>query len=299
MITATDLLHHTDLSSTTAIVTGGYSGLGLETTRALSAAGATVIVPARRPDVAATALAGVPQVEIASLDLADLDSVREFAASVVDSGRPIQLLVNNAGIMAAPETRIGPGWESQFAINHLGPFTLTTQLWPALAAQGARVVTVGSGVSGIQWDDVQFERSYDKWTAYLQSKTANRLFALELDRRGAAHGVRSFSVAPGYILTPLQRHLALSEMVEAGWIDENGDQLDPSFRTPAQGAVPTLFAATATDLAGGQHIEWSDGDDSPVIAPLTDSVAGADASRLWDLSVELTGAGASVPAWVS
>ena len=298
MITSTTLLSTTDLTGTLAIVTGGASGLGLETTRALTAAGAQVIVPARDAAKAATALAGVPGVEVEQLDLADLGSVRALAGRILDSGRPVHLLVNNAGIMAAPETRVGDGWESQFATNHLGHFALTTLLWPALVAGHARVVTVASGVSGIQWDDVQFERGYDKWTAYLQSKTANRLFALELDRRGAAHGVRSFSVAPGYILTPLQRHLSRAEMVEAGWVDEHGQQLDPSFRSPAEGAVPSLFAATAAGLAGGSHIEWSD-DDAPVIAPLADSVTEADAARLWDLSVELTGAGASVPEWVS
>ncbi len=259
--TATEVLAGIDLSGKFAIVTGGYSGLGLATTRALAAAGARVLVPARRTDVAREAVAGIAGVEVDELDLADLDSVRNFADRVLESGRPIDILINNAGIMATPLTRVGEGWEAQFATNHLGHFALVNRLWPALTADGgARVVVTASGAGEtprINWDDVHFENGYDKWAAYSQSKSANILFAAELDRLGRAAGVRAFSVNPGYILTPLQRHLSKEEMVGAGWIDENGTALLPEFRAPEQGAATQVWAATSPRLAdaGGGYCQ--------------------------------------------
>jgi NAD(P)-dependent dehydrogenase (short-subunit alcohol dehydrogenase family) len=187
-----------DLSGKLAVVTGGYSGIGIEDVRAFSAAGAAVVVPARRPDQARAALSGVERVEVHELDLANPDSVRAFSERFLRSDRPIDVLVNNAGIMANPETRVGAGWESQFATNHLGHFALTNRLWPALA-DGARVISVSSRLhkaSPIQWDDLQFERGYDKWQAYGQSKTANVLLAVELDRLAESAGVRAFAVYP-------------------------------------------------------------------------------------------------------
>lgn len=138
--TAEDVLRDMDLSGQLAIVTGGYSGLGLETTRALVNAGARVVVTARRPAVAKEALSGLEGVEIDALDLADLSSVRAFAERFLASDRNIDMLILNAGIMACPETRVGPGWEAQFATNHLGHFALTNLLWPALASQGEHVL---------------------------------------------------------------------------------------------------------------------------------------------------------------
>lgn len=149
------------------------------------------------------------------------------------------MLILNAGIMACPETRVGPGWEAQFATNHLGHFALTNLLWPALASQGgARVVSLASAghhFSPIRWDDIQFEHGYEKFPAYGQSKTATILFSVELDRRGAEHGVRAFSVHPGGIMTPLQRHMPKEEMIALGWIDESGQVANPAFKTPEQG----------------------------------------------------------------
>ena len=175
-----------DLSGKTAIVTGGYSGLGLETTKALAYAGARVIVTARRPDVAREALLGLDEVEVQALDLAELACVRRFAEAFSASRRRADIVINNAGVMACPETRVGPGWEAQFATNHLGHYALVNLLWPSLA-DDARVVAVSSAghhYSAIRWDDVQFERGYDKWLAYAQSKTANALFAIQLDALG-------------------------------------------------------------------------------------------------------------------
>ena len=179
--TAADVLRGIDLTGQLALVTGGYSGLGLETTRALAGAGAQVVVPARRREAAEQALAGIDRIEVDELDLADLDSVRRFAERFTATGRTIDLVINNAAIMACPETRVGPGWEAQFATNHLGHFALVNRLWPAIASGGARVVSVSSSGhrnSDIRWDDVMFEQGYDKWQAYGQAKTANALFAV-------------------------------------------------------------------------------------------------------------------------
>ncbi|MGV9787335.1 SDR family NAD(P)-dependent oxidoreductase [Streptomyces sp. NPDC003435] len=299
--TADEVLRGIDLTGKLAIVTGGYSGLGLETTRALAKAGAHVVVPARRPDAAREALAGIDGVEVDELDLGDLDSVRGFAERFLASGRTIDFLIDNAGIMACPETRVGPGWETQFATNHLGHYALANRLWPALASgDGARVVSVssrGHHLSPVRWDDVQWTEGYDKWQAYGQAKTANALFALQLDTLGRDSGVRAFSLHPGGIMTPLQRHLPKEEMVERGWIDEQGNPLNPAgFKTPEQGAATQVWAATSPQLdgLGGLYLEDcdiaepapEDGGWSGVKDWATDP---EQAARLWTLSAELTG----------
>ncbi|MEU3961509.1 SDR family NAD(P)-dependent oxidoreductase [Streptomyces buecherae] len=299
--TTDDVLRGIDLTGTLAIVTGGYSGLGRETTRALTGAGARVIVPARRRAVAERALAGVDGVEVDELDLADLASVRAFAERVLASGRPVDILVNSAAVMACPETRVGRGWEAQFATNHLGHFALVNHLWPALAAGGGgRVVSVSSAghhLSDIRWDDPHFTRGYDRWLAYGQAKTANVLLAVHLDARGRDAGVRAFALHPGAILTPLQRHMTRREMLDRGWIDEAGTPAE-SFKTPEQGAATQVWAATSPLLAGlgGVYCEDCDiaevcGDDA---APMSGGVRGyavdpRQAARLWALSAELTG----------
>lgn len=238
--TTAEVLAGIDLTGNTALVTGGYSGLGLEVTRALVGSGARVIVPARRLSEASQALSTFGNdVTIVGMDLADLASVAEAGKRIVDIGQPIDIAILAAGIMATPETRVGEGWEAQFAVNHLGHFALIQHLWPLLAP-GSRIVAVSSGahaITGIRWDDIHFEKGYDKWQAYGQSKCANVLFALELDRRGASRGIRAVSVHPGSILTPLQRHLGKEEMVAAGWIDADGALIDPEFKTPEQGAA--------------------------------------------------------------
>ncbi|GAA4081393.1 SDR family NAD(P)-dependent oxidoreductase [Streptomyces shaanxiensis] len=301
--TADDVLAGTDLTGKLAIVTGGYSGIGLETTRALTRAGARVVVPARRPEDAREALEGVPGVEVDELDLADLESVRGFADRFLTSGRTVDFVINSAGVMACPETRVGPGWEAQFAINHLGHFALVNRLWPALEPGGARVVAVSSGghhLTGVRWDDVHWQQGYDKWAAYGQAKTANVLFAVHLDRLAESVGVRAFALHPGAILTPLQRHMAQEEMVERGWIDENGTPLNPEgFKSPQQGAATQVWAATSPQLAGlgGVYLE-----DCEVAepAPADGAMRGVkdwavdpeQAARLWELSAELTGVNA-------
>ncbi|MFC5213701.1 SDR family NAD(P)-dependent oxidoreductase [Streptomyces coerulescens] len=298
--TADDVLAGIDLTGKLAVVTGGYSGLGLETTRALTQAGARVVVPARRRATAEKALAGLDGVEVDELDLGDLQSVRGFAERFLASGRTIDFVIDNAGIMACPETRVGPGWEAQFATNHLGHFALVNRLWPAIEQGGARVVSVssrGHHLSGIRWDDVHWRQGYDKWEAYGQAKTANVLFAVHLDRLAADRGVRAFALHPGGILTPLQRHLRTEEMVERGWIDEQGNALNPEgFKSPEQGAATQVWAATSPQLdgMGGVYLEDCDiaepavdGEErSGVMAWATDP---EQAARLWALSAELTG----------
>jgi NAD(P)-dependent dehydrogenase (short-subunit alcohol dehydrogenase family) len=299
--TAADVLAGIDLDGKLAVVTGGASGLGLATTRALAAAGARVVVAVRNPAAARDALTGVSRVEVEELDLADLASVSAFAGRFLASGRSIDVLIANAGIMACPETRVGPGWEAQFATNHLGHYALVNHLAGPLATDGgARVVVLSSGVGEtptIHWDDVQFTSGYDKWQAYGQSKAANALFATQLDILGRSAGVRAFSVNPGYILTPLQRHLTTQEMVDAGWIDEHGTPLLPQFRAPEQGAATQVWAATSPQLAGagGDYCEAcrrARRFDRP------EELAAA--ARLWALSADLTGidafAGPIVPA---
>ncbi|WP_369251371.1 SDR family NAD(P)-dependent oxidoreductase [Streptomyces sp. R41] len=302
--TADDVLQGIDLSGKLAIVTGGYSGLGLETTRSLAKAGARVVVPARRPAVAREALDGIQGVETDELDLGDLESVRAFAERFLASGRVVDFVINNAGIMACPETRVGPGWEAQFATNHLGHYALVNRLWPAIEPGGARVVSVsstGHHASGIRWDDVHWRHGYDKWEAYGQAKTANVLFAVHLDKLGRESGVRAFSLHPGGILTPLQRHLPKEEMVERGWIDENGNLLHPEiFKTPEQGAATQVWAATSPQLAGMGGVYCEDCDiaepapeDEEMRFGVKDyAVDPEQAARLWELSAELTGVNA-------
>jgi NAD(P)-dependent dehydrogenase (short-subunit alcohol dehydrogenase family) len=304
--TAREAVAGLDLSGKLAIVTGGYSGLGFETVKALAGAGAHVVVPARRRAQAEDVLAGVDSVEVDELDLSDQASVHAFADRFLASGRKLEILINNAAVMACPETRVAHNWELQIATNHLGHYTLTNLLWPALTTGGgARVVSLtstGHKITGIHFDDPMFEREpYDKWVAYGQAKTANSLFAVELDERGQRAGVRAFAVHPGGIFTPLQRHLPKEEMIAAGWLDEDGTP-DERFKTPEQGASTSVWAATSPQLdgMGGVYCENCD------IAEPTDfespmaryqgvnphAIDHEAAARLWELSAELTGVNA-------
>lgn len=308
------ILRGHNLTGRVAIVTGGYSGLGAETVRALAKAGATIIVPARDMSRAHAALVDVlGDVHIASMDLADLDSVNGFAEEFCTQYDRLDLLINNAGIMACPETRIGPhGWEQQFGVNHLGHFALTKALLPLLQKTAqqprsdVRVVALSSTahkMSDIRWDDPHFRAGdYDKWQAYGQSKTANALFAVALNARLAEHGGRAFSVHPGGILTPLQRHLPREEMIALGWLNEDGaiaEAVAKMFKTPAQGAGTTLWAATSPKLAKKGGVYCEDCDIAALANPQNPlrykhvepyAVDAKSAERLWAMSEEMIAA---------
>ncbi len=297
--TAIEVVAGLDLSGKTAVVTGGYSGLGLETVRALASAGARVIVGARRPDAASEALADMSgAVEVMALDLSDPASIDWFGAGF--SG-PLDILVNNAAVMANPLTRDKRGYESQFATNHLGHFQLVARLWDALVkAKGARVVSlssIGHRICGVNLDDPSFETTpYDKWQAYGRAKSANSLLALELDARGQRDSIRAFAVHPGGIMTNLQRFLPREEQIAMGWIDEAG-KVNQLFKTPEQGAATSVWCATSSMLndLGGVYCEdcdvaalWQKGN-SPYSGVHAHAVDPAISEALWTLSEKMTG----------
>ncbi|MEL6255037.1 MAG: oxidoreductase [Bacteroidota bacterium] len=299
---AQEVVADVDLSGKTAVVTGGYSGIGTETVKALAGAGAKVIVAARRPEVAQENLADVEgSVSIVALDLGKPDSIDAFVQEVSEQNDEIHLLINNAAIMANPLTRDDRGYESQFATNHLGHFQLTAGLWPLLEkAENARVVALSSSahrINGIDLDDPNFDkREYNKWTAYGQAKSANALFALKLDKLGEPKGVRAFAVDPGGIKTPLQRHLTMEEQIAMGWFDKDGNPHE-MFKTTEQGASTTVWAATSPQLEGKGGVfcancnisePWKEGD-MPfmgVHAHVRDEKLADD---LWAKSEELIG----------
>jgi len=301
--TAADVLEDIDLVGQIAIVTGGYSGIGLETVRALANKGAKIIVPVRSEAKAKEALAGLSgDITTAPMDLADLASVRQFAASMQDALPRLDLLINNAGVMASPESRVGPGWESQFGICHMGHFALSRGLFSLIEkAPAARVVALSSTahkISDIIWDDINFENTpYDKWRAYGQAKTANALFANALSRRLKKSGGLAFAVHPGGIFTPLQRHLPKEEMIALGWLGEDGEPSElakAGFKTPEQGASTTLWAATSPELMSRPGVYCENADIAAVTLPDSPMARfmGVDphacddesAERLWSLS---------------
>jgi NAD(P)-dependent dehydrogenase (short-subunit alcohol dehydrogenase family) len=258
--TAREVIGDRRLDGKTAIVTGGYAGLGVETTRVLAAAGAQVIVPARNLAKAKASIGELANVTIEAMDLAVPATIDAFAARHAD--RPLHLLVNNAGIMATPLSRDARGLESQLAVNHVGHFQLFLRLLPALQrARGARVIALSSRGhvrSAFDFEDPSFEhRAYDKMIAYGQSKTANVLFAVEADRRYQADGIRAFALHPGAILdTDLGRHFDADEQK---LVIERARRIG-SFKNVAQGAATTIFCATSPllDGKGGVYCENCD-----------------------------------------
>lgn len=303
--TAAEVLQGADLTGKLAVVTGGYAGLGLVTARTLRDAGAHIVVPARDMAKATAAVGSLERFEIHPMDLADPASIDTFAQTFLATGRTIDLMIANAGIMATPFSRDQRGFERQFATNHLGHFQLIGKLWPAIAASGkARVVVLSSGghqISDIDFTDIDFEnRPYSAFVAYGQAKTANALFAFELDRRAKAAGIRAFSVHPGSILTELQREVAPADFVSMGLRDAQGN-IPPErlkyLKSPEQGAATTVWCAVSPQLEGlgGLYCE-----DCDVAMLVTDgrrgqggvypwAVDGDRAQRLWTISEERTG----------
>ena len=304
--TALEVVSGRDLSGRVALITGGASGIGLETTRALLSAGSRVLVAVRDPARAQEALAGLEapagQLETVQLDLASLASVRQAAATVLARTPRLHLLINNAGTMATPFGHTTDGFETQFGTNHLGHFLLTTLLMPALlAAAPARVValsSIGHRRSDMHLDDPNFERrEYEKWAAYGQSKTANALFAVGLTQRFGAQGVSANSVHPGGIMTNLQRFLPREEQVAMGWMDEQG-QLNPAFKTPEQGAATSVWAAVGRELEGVGGLYLEDVNEAlpfeaarPFGGYMPYARDGQRADALWTLSEKLVSPG--------
>jgi len=295
--TAAEVLDGVDLTGRRAIVTGGASGIGVETARALAGAGAEVTLAVRdrqagertAEDIIATT--DNKRVLVAGLDLADRTSVAAFTATWAG---PLHILVNNAGVMAAPEARTREGWELQFATNHLGHFALTTGLYEALvAAGGARVVSVSSSAhlrSPVVFDDIHFrERPYEAWSAYGQSKTANVLFAVEAAKRWAADGIMVNALMPGGIRTNLQRYVTDAEL-ERLRAESGGGA--PRWKTPEQGAATSVLAAASPLLAGVSGRYFEDCDEAEPNRPGTRTGVAAyaldpeQAERLWQVTAE-------------
>lgn len=304
--TTGEVINGIDLTGKTAIVTGGNTGIGLETTKTLAAAGATVIVPAWDIEKARRNLQGIANVTLEAMDLMNPESIDAFAEKLLASGRPLHLLINNAGIMWVPLRRDSRGIESQLATNYLAQFQLTARLWPALKkANGARVINVsshGHHFAPFHFDDPNFlNRAYETLRAYGQSKTASNLFALELDNRAKAFLVRAYSLHPGSIGgTELGREAPPELFRQMGFCDAGGNLLPDvlaSLKTVPQGAATTVWCATSPKLndIGGVYCEDVD------VAVLATGLPGANsgvqaysldeihAKRLWQLTEEMTG----------
>jgi NAD(P)-dependent dehydrogenase (short-subunit alcohol dehydrogenase family) len=304
--TTSDVLAGIDLSGKVAFVTGCAGGLGTETARALAEKGAAVTLAVRRPEEGEEVAASIREstgndrIDVAQLDLSIPDSVRQCAKTWLETHSELHLLINNAGVMACPLDRTSEGWEMQFAANHLGHFVLTGHLVPALRAGApARIVNLSSGghrIGGIDFEDIHFvEREYEKWLAYGQSKTANVLFTVELDRRLRDADIRAYAVHPGVIMTKLARHLSPEDIQE---LMAKGEQPGPkmTFKPVEAGAATTVFAATAPELQtrGGIYLE------DCRVSQLAETEQAASgyapyavdedaAARLWQISEELVG----------
>ncbi|MGK5739204.1 SDR family NAD(P)-dependent oxidoreductase [Micromonospora sp. URMC 103] len=304
--TAAEIIDGVDLTGRRVVVTGGASGIGTETVRALAGAGADVTVATRNPASADSLVAefagtGPGVVRAAALDLSDLASVDAFVAAWEG---PLDALVANAGIMAIPTRQLTPqGWELQLGTNYLGHFALVRGLHDNLRAAGsARVVIVSSGAhlwGGFDFDDPQFERRpYDPWSAYAQSKTADVLLAVGIARRWAADGITANALNPGYINTNLQRHIDDEALRGFGVLDEAGNRIDlPHYKTPAQGAATSVLLAASPLVEGvtGRYLE--DNQEPEIVTPGRDATGGvaayaldqAAADRLWEYAERALG----------
>ncbi|WP_406826349.1 SDR family NAD(P)-dependent oxidoreductase [Pedobacter sp. KACC 23697] len=311
--TATEVIAGIDLKGKTAIVTGGNAGIGLETTKILAAAGATVIVPARNIEKARKNLEGVSNVEIEAMDLAKPETIDAFAEKFLATGRPLHILINNAGMMWVPLQRDNRGFESQLSTNYFGQFQLVAILWPALKnANGARVVNVsslGHHIAAFNFDDPNFEhREYQTLLGYGQSKTASNLFSLELDQRAKAHQVRAYSLHPGSIAgTELARDADIELFKQMGFFDESGNirpKILASLKTIPQGAATSVWVATSPllDQIGGVYCEDADiaellSDDPSIQTSaklhqsgvMDYSLDESNAKKLWALTEKMTG----------
>jgi NAD(P)-dependent dehydrogenase (short-subunit alcohol dehydrogenase family) len=300
--TTDEVLQGIDLSGRRALVTGASGGLGAEAARALVCAGAAVTLTTRDRAKAEGVIAAIrsaeprADVELRELELSEPASVRRFAAGFLADHPALHMLILNAGVMACPLHRTAEGWELQFASNHLGHFLLTRELLPALLAGApARVVSVSSGghvISPVVFDDIHFERrDYQPWSAYGQAKTANVLFAVELDRRLRGRGVRAFAVHPGMIPTDLGRHLTREDIQTIRGRATSGGE---GQKTIPAGAATEVWAATAPELEGRGGLYLAD---CAIAPPMSETTRGyaphavdpAAAARLWQVSEQTLG----------
>jgi NAD(P)-dependent dehydrogenase (short-subunit alcohol dehydrogenase family) len=292
---AAEVMAGVDLSGKTALVTGGYSGIGVETVRALTNAGATVLVPSRDVDRAVKTLEGtIPADQIGFMDLSDLPTVERYGEDLSSAYPIIDLAIFNAGVMACPLDRTKQGLEWQLGVNHVGHFALLQQIInPLRAANGARLITLSSiahRMGAVDFSDMNYDqRPYDKWQAYGQAKSAQSLMAVELDRREKDSGIRSFAVHPGGIFTPLQRHLGNAEMAEFGWTDTDGNPsavAEKLFKSTSQGCATSLWAATAVSLNNMGGVYCEDCNISRVVPDDSNDFTGV---RQWAISSEIAG----------
>lgn len=311
--TAQEVIQGIDLTGKNVIITGGYAGIGLETTKTLTSAGAHVIIPARDIEKAGKNLTGIENCELEKMDLMDPASIDSFAERFISSGRSLDLLINNAGIMWVPLRRDSRGIESQLATNYLGQFHLTAKLWPALKkANGARVISVssyGHQMSSFNFEDPNFEkRDYDTLSGYGQSKTACNLFAVELDERGKEFNIRAYSLHPGSVYgTDLGREEPIELFKQLGTHDENGNikqEVEARLKTVPQGAATTVWCTVSPQLneIGGVYCENCDiaeidrgqiehrYDEPATIRGVQPySIDKKNAEELWKLSEEMLG----------
>ena len=302
--TALEVISGHDLTGKTVLITGASSGLGVETARAFTHAGATVVLPVRdqgRGEESLRAIAtteNVDKVVLRSLDLASLSSVRAFTEQFLSDFSTLDILINNAAVMATPQTKTSDGFEMQFGTNHLGHFALFTGIAPALlAAPTSRVValsSIGHRRSPVVFEDIMFEnRPYEKWSSYGQSKTACSLFAVGVNELYGSKGITANAVHPGGIITGLQQYLPREEQIAMGWFTEEGT-INERFKTVEQGASTSTWAAVGVELEGrgGHYLEdcaqaLPVSKESPMSGVEDYAINPELAMRLWEVSSEL------------
>lgn len=304
--TTDEVLDGIDLAGKLVFITGGASGLGAETARAMAARGAHIVIAARdmaKGEEAAKTVreaTGSDMVDVIACDLGSLANIRECAGATLAKYDKIDLLINNAGVMACPQGATSDGFEMQFGTNHVGHFLLTNLLMPALEkADGARIVNLssrGHHFDTVHFDDPQFEnREYDKWASYGQSKTANIMFSVGLEKRLAGKGIHAYAVHPGGIQTNLGRHLTEEDIAALLKRMEENSGESVAFKNVEAGAATTCFAATAPEIEGkgGVYLEdchVADVDDNDLTGSVKSYAVDPDnAERLWALSEELVG----------
>jgi NAD(P)-dependent dehydrogenase (short-subunit alcohol dehydrogenase family) len=300
--TALEVVNGINLSDKNAIVTGGYSGIGIETVIALASAGANVTIACRdlpRAEDVVNELNNrglLGTVDAQLLDLGSLQSVKNFTDSYRASHTSLEILINNAGVMACPSDTTIDGFERQFGTNHLGHYALSRLLLPLLLnAEYARVVclsSTGHMISPVVFDDINFnQRAYDAWSSYGQAKTANSLTAVALQQLYGSKGIDAFAVHPGGIMTSLQRHMDKEDIEARGWVDAEGN-VNERFKTVEQGASTSTWAATSAQLTGKGGVYLEDCDVAEVVASRPEFPKGviayavdADAAKqLWQVS---------------